>query len=179
MQSTENVIRVMQTLNKCQRVSWRAGWTETFKSGSGRGRGKSTVKRQLARNLLYLVIKDQNMDVSRIQVKTASASKLRDGYSAKYSVRFSQLSQPITPEITYIFVTRLNSRWESFLVIPREVLYDQYETYQAGSLTKAGQASFYFNYLNETVTCSKRDFSTYLNNWSAWPVIEHWITLNK
>jgi hypothetical protein len=120
-----------------------------------------------------LVIKDQNMDVSRIQVKTASASKLKDGYSARYSVRLSQLSQPITPEITYIFVTRLNSRWESFLVIPREVLYDQYETYQAGSLTKAGQVSFYFSYLNETVTCCKRDFSTYLNNWSAWPVIEH------
>ena len=79
----------------------------------------------------------------------------------------------ITPEITYIFVARLNSRWESFLVIPREELYDQYETYQAGSLTKAGQVSFYFSYTGETVTCSKRDFSTYLNNWSAWPVIEH------
>ena len=120
-----------------------------------------------------LVIKDQNMDVSRIQVKTASASKLRDGYSARYSVRLSQLLNPITPDITYIFVTRLNSRWESFLVIPREELYDQYEAYQAGSLTKAGQVSFYFNYTGETVTCSKRDFSTYLNNWSAWPVIEH------
>lgn len=120
-----------------------------------------------------LVIKDENMDVSRIQVKTASASKVKNGYSARYSVRFLQLAEPITPDITYIFVNRLNSHWKSFLVIPREVLYEEHDAYSVGSLTKAGQVSFYFRYFNETVTCSNRDFSTYLNNWSTWPLIKH------
>ena len=120
-----------------------------------------------------LVLQDETGDVSRIQVKTASATKLKNGYSGRYKVRQSQLSRPITPDLTYIFVARLNSRWESFLIIPREALYEQYNAYKVGSLTKAGQVLFYFRYTGKTVMSSGRDFSKYLNYWKKWPMITH------
>ena len=120
-----------------------------------------------------LVLQDETGDLSRVQVKTASATKLKKGYSARYSVRLSQLIQPTVPDLTYIFVTRLDSRWKSFLVIPREALYEQYNTQQIGSLNNAGQILFYFRYLDHTVTCSGQDFSKYLNYWEPWPIISH------
>ena len=120
-----------------------------------------------------LVLQDKTGDLSRVQVKTASATKLKKGYSARYSVRLSQLIQPTVPDLTYIFVTRLDSRWESFLVIPREALYEQYNTQQIGSLNKAGHVLFYFRYLDHTVTCPGQDLSKYLNHWKPWPIISH------
>jgi hypothetical protein len=39
---------------------------------SSLGRGKSTVKRQLARNLLHFVVRDRDGKLHRIQVNTAS-----------------------------------------------------------------------------------------------------------
>lgn len=120
-----------------------------------------------------LVLQDETGSLSRVQVKTASATKLKKGYSARYTLRLSQLIQPTVPDLTYIFVARLDSSWKSFLIIPREALYEHYNTEQIGSLTKKGQISLYFRHLNGRVICSGQDLSKYLNAWDAWPIILH------
>jgi hypothetical protein len=121
------------------------------------------------------IIKDEDGALSRIQVKTASAEERQDGYSARHALRFTQLSQPSTPDITYIFVSRLRNHWKPFLIVPRSVLYEEHDLYQVGSLTQNGLVTLYirFSTNNGKVICSERDFSSYLDNWKFWPLIQH------
>jgi hypothetical protein len=60
------------------------------------------------------VVRDIDGNLSRIQVKTASAQDRKFGYSAKFSVSFPQLRYPLTPELTYVFTVRRNHYWEVF-----------------------------------------------------------------
>ncbi|MEM7531514.1 MAG: hypothetical protein AAF639_05020 [Chloroflexota bacterium] len=120
-----------------------------------------------------LVLRDEDGNLSRIQVKTASATALQQGYSLRYSVRFSQLSQFILPEVTFVFASRLNKQWNPFIVIPRDILFDSHRLHGVGSLTQSGNVTFYFRYDNSEITCGGQDFSHYLDNWDEWPIIEH------
>ena len=134
--------------------------------------GKSTVKRQLARNLLYFVVRDRDGELHRIQVKTATAQEHNYGYSARFGLSLSQLNTPIRPELTYVFVVRYKERWDSFLLISRKNLYEQYLNHNIGSKA-AKKLLLNLRYSQNTVKCSGRDFSSYLNDWSGWPIIEH------
>ena len=118
------------------------------------------------------VVRDRDGKLHRIQVKTATAQTRNYGYNARFQVPLSQLSQVVEPELTYVFVVRSQKQWDTFLLISREDLFDEYENHEIGS--KAGQTLVLnFRYSQQSVKCSDRDFSTYLNNWSTWPVIEH------
>jgi hypothetical protein len=119
------------------------------------------------------VVHNSTGEYSRIQVKTALARRTKKGYSARYSLKLSQLEKPSRPETWYAFANRILSSWESFIVIPRQELYDQYDRNNIGSLNQYGVLSLYFSYFDRKVTCSGQDFSMYLNNWGAWPSIEH------
>lgn len=119
------------------------------------------------------VVKDSSGDYSRVQVKTALATGTNRGYSARYTVRFSQLEIQSVPEIWYIFANRLANQWASFVIISRRDLYDLYDLYSIGSLTQNGLLSLYFAYSTGSVTCSGQDLSLFLNNWGDWPPIEH------
>lgn len=118
------------------------------------------------------VVRDSDGELSRIQVKTATAQEHTYGYSARFSVRLLQLETPLQPDLTYVFVVRHKERWDSFLLISREELFYEYENHHIGS--KAGKTLVLnFRYSQNTVKCSDRDVSSYLNDWSGWPVIEH------
>jgi len=120
-----------------------------------------------------LVLRDADGNLSRIQVKTSSTTELQQGYSLRYSVRFSQLSQVLTPDVTFVFASRLQKKWNPFIVIPRDVLYNYHLIHDVGSRTQSGNVTFYFRYDNTKMTCGGQDFSGYLDNWDAWPLIEH------
>ncbi|HRW07982.1 MAG TPA: hypothetical protein P5121_22930 [Caldilineaceae bacterium] len=119
------------------------------------------------------VVKDSSGDYARVQVKTALAAETRNGYSARYTVRFSQLEVQSVPEIWYIFANRLTNRWVSFVVISRQDLYDLYDLYGIGSLNRTGLLSLYFAYSADSVVCSGQNLGSFLNNWDDWPPIEH------
>ena len=119
------------------------------------------------------VVHNSTGEYSRIQIKTALARPTKKGYSARYSLKLSQLETLSLPELWYVFANRISSFWESFIVIPRQELYNQYGQNNVGSLNRYGMLSLYFSYSDGEVTCSGQDFSMYLNNWSAWPIIEH------
>lgn len=119
------------------------------------------------------VVKDSNGEYSRVQVKAALATKTRSGYSARYSLRFSQLEIRSIPETWYVFANRLEERWVSFIVIARQELYELYDLHDIGSLNEYGLLSLYLAYTSSNVICSGQDFTPYLDNWSSWPLIEH------
>ncbi len=119
------------------------------------------------------VFKDSDGEYVRIQVKTASAVPGQKGYSVRYSLRLSQLTEPTVPEIWYVFAHRLSSNWGSYILIPRNTLFEFYDRHNMGSLNKNGFLQLYFSFWGNKVTCSGMDWSAFINDWSAWPQIEH------
>lgn len=119
------------------------------------------------------VVKDSNGEYARIQVKTALATKTGNGYSARYALKFAQLRARTIPETWYVFANRLDSGWQSFVVITRQALYDLHEIHRVGSINKNGVLSLYFSYTANAVHCGDQDLSHYLNDWQEWPMITH------
>ena len=119
------------------------------------------------------VVRDRTQGYSRVQVKTALAIATRVGYSARYTVKLDQLVTLSTPDIWYVFANRLENRWQSFVVISRSELQTLYDEQHIGALNQRGMLSFYFSFSDSAVTCSSQDFSPYLNNWDAWPYVQH------
>ncbi len=118
------------------------------------------------------VVHDSQRDLRRVQVKTALARPLQVGHSAQFNLSLSQLQTSMTPEVTYIFAVRLCDRWDSFVVIDREILDEEHSSYRLGS-GSTDRLVLRLRFKGTSVTCKRRDLSQYRNNWTAFPVIEH------
>ena len=118
------------------------------------------------------VVHDSQGDLRRVQVKTALARPLQVGHSAQFNLSLSQLQTSMTPEVTYIFAVRLSDRWDSFVVIDREILDEEHSSYRLGS-GSTDRLVLRLRFKGISVTCKRRDLSQYRNNWTAFPVIEH------
>jgi len=118
------------------------------------------------------VVKDETGELWRVQVKTASAGPLSDGYSAQFNIPLNQLENPRTPDLIYVFAIRGSSGWEPFVIIDRETLWQEYVTHGVGSVS---QRSLVLRFSTQAgrLRCSDRDFLPYRNDWSKWPVIRH------
>lgn len=118
------------------------------------------------------VVHDSQGDLRRVQVKTALARPLQVGHSAQFNLSLSQLQTSMTPEVTYIFAVRLLDRWDSFVVIDREILDEEHSSYRLGS-GSTDRLVLRLRFKETSVTCKRRDLSQYRNNWTSFPVIEH------
>ncbi len=123
------------------------------------------------------VIKDDSGNLSRVQVKTATAKAQRDGYSAQFSVSLRQLRMPRTPDLIYIFAVRNGDGWESFVVIDRSALREEHELHGVGS-SNGESVVFRFVLSGLNLLCSNRDFRAYQNNWSRWPFLSNAVHLS-
>jgi hypothetical protein len=119
------------------------------------------------------VVRDDDGDYSRIQVKTALAAPSAIGYRARYAFKFSQLENPTRPGTWYVFVNRWQEQWHSSIVSARRELYGIFTRHHIGSLNEQGILSLSLSYTTTTATCSGQDFSDYLNNWAGWPSVQH------
>ena len=120
-----------------------------------------------------LVVTDSSGEYARIQVKTALAVRTGSGYSTRYSLKFTQLRTPNSPETWYVFANRLDGQWASFVIITRQQLYDFHRLHNIGSLNRNGTLGLYFSYTDSGVICSGQNLSSYLNNWRDWPDLDH------
>jgi len=82
------------------------------------------------------VVKDDSGDLSRIQVKTATARRQRNGYSARFKVAFNQLRTPRTPDLIYVFAVRGLSGWEPFVIIGRDALLKEHPNFRLAHLVR-------------------------------------------
>ena len=126
------------------------------------------------------VVKDADGDLNRIQVKTAVGKQQiqPDNYLARFSIAHAHLEKPRKPDITYIFVTRVDDCWKDFVIIPRRDLDVLRQQRQIGTLSThktTGQLSLMltFAFKPNDVTCSKQSLQQYRNSWAFWPVIDH------
>jgi hypothetical protein len=118
------------------------------------------------------VVRDEDGDHWRVQVKTATLQPSGEGYSAQFSLSLKQLRIPRSPDLVYVFAVRSSSSWESFIIVERGVLLDEHQNHGVGSVSQ-GNLILRFKIDDSCLTCSGRDFLPYRNNWSRWPVIAH------
>lgn len=116
------------------------------------------------------VIRDETGDLSRVQVKTATARLQRDGYTAQFSVALRQLQRPRTPDLVYVFAVRSGAGWEPFVIIGRNALRDEHDLHGVGSVS-GDSVIFRFICSGSFLTCSGRDFLAYRGDWSRWPAL--------
>lgn len=118
------------------------------------------------------VVKDETGDLSRVQVKTATAKSLQIGYSAQFNISLSQLLTKRVPDLVYVFALRSFEGWGPFVVVGRDEFAREHENHGVGSVSR-DDLILRFSVQSSTLQCSNRDFLEYRNNWSRWPAIRH------
>ena len=118
------------------------------------------------------VIEDGKEGYWPVQVKTATAIENSDGScSAQYNFRRDQLITTPAVELTYVLALRRHGKWRSFLVIPREGLYDLYRLGKLGK-QQGDILTWSFKYDQVSVVCQDADFSDFESAWDTlWPDI--------
>lgn len=120
-----------------------------------------------------LVLSDKDGTVIRIQVKTATGKAKKYGCSVQYNVRLSQLITNPNAPLYYVFVTRFQESWQPMLLINQLVLQNVYQVHNIGTIQN-DQLLLYFRFQEAgKVMCSQQDFSSYINDWSDFPYLQH------
>ncbi|MFN0213079.1 MAG: hypothetical protein ACKVT2_02385 [Saprospiraceae bacterium] len=118
------------------------------------------------------VVQDMNGDLIRVQVKTATGKRTASGTKAQFSTNLVQLAKSTPPKLVYIFVIRFEGIWQKLTLIKQDKLQEEYDTYNVGS--RSGKTlTLTFLMKDNHLSCSKRDFSAYLNNFEDFPMIAH------
>lgn len=148
----------------------KAGQLVTMSEFLARGWNVATPEVDVGDDLF--VVEDKKGLFLRVQVKTAQAVERQDSYSVQFNVPINQLEEAISPEIYYIFLVRRQSKWSDLLVIPREKLLELFREHQIGTIIE-NNLMLYLSFKKPIVTCSKVDFTPFMDNFEDFPIIEH------
>ena len=118
------------------------------------------------------VVKDENGDFFRVQVKTATGKKTNYGFSAQFNIPINQLQKVFTPDLFYVFAIRFDDKWNNFLIISRYDLLSEFQIHQVGS-KQNNQLILYVQFRENLTSCSNRDWTLYHNNFKTWENIIH------
>ena len=119
-----------------------------------------------------LVLEDSKGQFKRVQVKTASAVQRKNGYTVQFNVPLKQLRARITPDIHYVFMIRHQHKWVNTMIIRRKELYGMFQLSQIGTVAE-DHLMLYVSFQDKTATCSKVDFTSFIDDFSAFPDIPH------
>ena len=119
-----------------------------------------------------LVLEDKKGEFKRIQVKTSTAQIKKEGYNVQFNIPLKQLRQYITPDLYYVFMIRHQKRWVNTMIIERTDLYDMFTSSQIGT-ANSGSLSLHLTFKSHKMTCKKADFTPFIDDFSAFPDIQH------
>jgi hypothetical protein len=111
-------------------------------------------------------------DVTRIQVKTATAERLQEArrYAAKVSVPLEQLHDDGHMELYYVFAIRLDNLWVN--VVSRTELNAWSTDGGMGYVNlRARELQLYLSFSPDALVCSGRDLQPYRNAWERLPIL--------
>lgn len=118
------------------------------------------------------VVQDDSGTLRRVQVKTSASTKMKDSFSAQFSLSVKNLRNISNILVHYIFLVRHSEEWSKPVIIRQDYFLDHFENNQVGSEAK-GKITFYFSYTGEEVECSGQDFTKYVKDYSDFPRITH------
>ncbi|MFN0176954.1 MAG: hypothetical protein ACKVU0_20095 [Saprospiraceae bacterium] len=118
------------------------------------------------------VVQDMNGDLIRVQVKTATGKRTAAGIKAQFSTNLVQLAKSTPPKLVYIFAIRFEGVWQKLTLIKQDKLQEEYDTNNVGS-PSGKNLTLTFLMKGNQLSCSKRDFSAYINNFEDFPMVEH------
>ncbi len=128
------------------------------------------------------VVNQSTGQLSRIQVKTATAKRLtqrrftdRFVFSCQFLADMQHVNDPLVQGSHYAFAARCINRWR-FLVFERGILRHLVNT-GWGTQTGQGKVSLSATFFSPTSAgtsslATATDLSAYAGNWSAWPPLE-------
>jgi hypothetical protein len=148
----------------------KAGQLHTMSEFLARGWNVATPEVDVGDDLF--VVEDKKGLFQRVQVKTAQANERQGSYSVQFNVPINQLEAFINPEIFYIFLVRKQNKWSNLLIIPRKKLLELYQEHQIGTVAQ-DNLLLYLSFKEQTITCSKVDFTPFVDNFEDFPIIEH------
>ncbi len=149
----------------------KAGQLVTMSEFLARGWNVATPEVDVGDDLF--VVEDKKGLFQRVQVKTSQATEHKESYSVQFNVPLNQLEAAISPEIYYIFLVRRLNKWSDILIISRETLLGLYQRKQVGTVSLDKNLLLYFSFKEQKVTCSKVDFTEFVDNFEDFPIIEH------
>lgn len=117
----------------------------------------------------------------KIQVKSASATKIRPRASFKVQVNipWKQLKEPTKTRLFYIFCVRLEEQWSDYIIIERQDLNKLHELDKIGTIVKDKKTGepkdlhLDIRFRENQIMCSKTSLQPYRNDWSHWPGVDH------
>ena len=119
-----------------------------------------------------LVLEDRKGEFKRVQVKTATATQQKNGYSVQFNIPIKQLSTLITPEIHYTYLIRHDDKCVNTMVIQRKTLFDIYESTHIDPADD-GNWVLSMSFKVNNMMYKKVDFSSFIDDFSAFPNIPH------
>ncbi len=118
------------------------------------------------------VVQDDNGTLRRVQVKTSTATERNDRFSGRFTIPLVQLrNYRANFPIYYVFVIRRKNTWTKPLIIRQDYLLDYFKNGAVGS-PQSSSLTLYFSYNGDEVECSGINFSTYVADFSDFPLIE-------
>ena len=118
------------------------------------------------------VVRDENGEFVRVQVKTSTGIERKKGISAQFNVPIEQLKRQYVPELSYCFMVWYNEHWQFPIIISRELLANFHKSSAIGTIAE-NKLILYFSFQDGKVKCSGVDLSKYLNDFSQFPPIIH------
>jgi len=116
------------------------------------------------------VVKDKIGEFKRIQVKAVHGVIRKYGYSAKFTLPYTQAITPITPELVYFLYVRLSKEWGRYLIIERTELHKHLDPNTIGTYNqKKDTVQLYFALHKTKIMCKKVDFKIHESDWSLFP----------
>jgi hypothetical protein len=116
------------------------------------------------------VVKDEAGLLMRVQVKTATATIRKKGFSAQFQVNIDNLAEIRGEEIHYAFMVRMENSWAKPVIMSQTILFDYVENRKMGSKYQQ-DVVLYFTYQNEKTACSNIDLSAHIEDFSSFPII--------
>jgi hypothetical protein len=112
-------------------------------------------------------------DVTRVQVKTANAERLKEAgrYAARVSVPLAQLHARTRMDLYYVLAIRLEDRWVDFILISRTNLYRASARGLGYVNRNAGELQLYLSFAPDEVICSGQSWQAARNAWTVLPVM--------
>jgi hypothetical protein len=117
-----------------------------------------------------VVVRDDNDQVTRVQVKTANARELTEAgrITAQFNVPLEQLEKG-PQHLVYAFVVRYRDFWAEFVIVRRSILYELHTKHSLGSPDGNGNLILNLSFGRNEITTKGLNLHPFRRCFTPWP----------